>query len=155
MPVVMSRRNVTVTVQDGTGTPITATLTPGPGDLKWSGLEAAGAEAIGVYNRGAFLQQIKGDDKQITGSITIYEYGDQTGTSVLDAVRKTGNFASGVTVDPGGQVWALDMIAAVTDGSVTNTYTFSTCRFTADYQESKDGNTWTLSFTCYEGVAVT
>lgn len=155
MPHVYNRRHVSIQVKDGTGTPITANLTPGEGDFKVSGLEQGDKEALPIYNRGAFLEMVTGDDKQVTGSVSVYHYGDLTGTSVLDAIRKTGNFASGVTVDPGGVVWALDMVVTITDGTVTNTYTFSTCRFTTDWQEGKEANMFSISFTCYEGVAIT
>ncbi len=152
---VFTHKHLSVTVKDDTGTPITATLGPGPGDLSYSTLEQGDVEALAVYNRGTYLEAVDGDQKQITGSITIYHDGDQTGSSVLDAVRKTGSFASGVTVDPGLVSWMLDIVVTATRGAVTNTWTFSTCRITADFTETKDGNTWTLNFTCYQGVAIT
>lgn len=155
MPHVFTRRHVTIAVADGTGTPITATLGPGPGDFTVSGLEEANKEAQRILNNGAYLEMTYGDDKEITGSITVFHYGDQTGTSVIDAIMKTGNFASGVTVDPGGVVWALDMTATITDGSVTNTMVFNTCRFTTDWGVNKEANSYSISFTCHEGVTRT
>ena len=125
MPV-FTRKHVSILVKDATGTPITATLGPGPGDFSYSGLEEGDVEALPIYNRGTYLEMVVGDQKQITGSITVYHDGDQTGTSVLDAIRKTGN-----------------------------TLTFNTCRFSTDWAEGKEGNQYSISFTCYEGVAIT
>ena len=154
MPV-FTRKHVSILVKDATGTPITATLGPGPGDFSYSGLEEGDVEALPIYNRGTYLELLIGDQKQVTGSITVYHDGDQTGTSVLDAIRKTGNFASGVTVDPGLVSWALDMVVTMTRGAVTNVLTFNTCRFTTDWAEGKEGNQYSISFTCYEGVGIT
>lgn len=155
MPV-FTNKHVAVTVKDGTGSPITATLGPGPGDLSFSGLEQGDVGAIRVMNRGAHLELVEGPTKELTGSVTVYHNGDLTSTgSVLAAIRKTDDYASGVAVDPGLVSWTLDLVVTMTRGAVTNTFTFNTCRLAADYKEAEGGNTMTINFTCFEGVTIT
>lgn len=154
MPVRTSK-HVTVTVEDDTGTPITCTLGPGPGDLEFSGLEQGDVSAIRVMNRGAHLELVEGPTNEITGSITVYHNQDLTAAaSVLAAIRKTNDYASGVAVDPGLVVWTLNLKVVITRSAVTDTFVFNTCRLSADYSEGEGGNTIKISFTCYEGVTV-
>lgn len=148
-------RHVSVTVKDGTGSPITATLGPGPGDGQIGDLEESDTTTSKILNRGDYLESVYGDDAEIPFSITCHQVGDQTGESIMDAIRKTGNFASGVTVDPGGVVWALDVTVTMTRGAVTNTYVLNTCRLKASWGEGIDGNKLSISGTCYEGVTMT
>lgn len=148
-------RHVSAQFKDGTGTPITATAGPGPGDIKIGGLEEGDVAATKILNRGDFQELVLGEDKEVPFSITIHHVGDLTGESVLDAIRKTGNFSSGVTVDPGGVVWALDIVVTMTRGAVTNTFTLNTCRLMTDWSEAITGNTFSVSGTCYEGVTIT
>ncbi len=149
---VFTRKHVSVKFVDGTGTPLEKTIGPGPGDFTFDGIEEGGTEAVPVYSRGDFLELVYGDEKQITGSGTIYVDGDQTGSSVIDAALKTGGtWASGVTKDPGGVVWTTDIVVTETRGATTNTYTFSNCRTVVKWTEGKEGNTLSFSFTCYNG----
>jgi hypothetical protein len=153
MPI-KTRKHVSLQFKDAAGSPLTRTIGPGPGDFTFDGLEEANVEALPVYNRGTFYELVAGDDKQIAWSATIYDDGDQTGTSVLDAALKTGDWASATTQDPGGVVFTQDVIVTVTRGAVTNTYTLNNCRTVAKYTETKEGNTWSFSGTCYQGVTV-
>ena len=153
MPVT-TRKHVSLQLKDATGTPLTRTIGPGPGDFTFDGLEAANVEALPVYNRGTFYELVAGDDKQISCSVTIYSDGDQTGASVLDAVLQTGDWASATTQDPGGVVFTADWLVTVTRGAVTNTYTLNNVRTIAKFTEAKEGNTWAFTGTCYQGVTV-
>ena len=152
---VKTRKHVTVTLKDATGTPITKVLGPTPGDFQIQGLQENNTEGLPIYSRGSFLELVEGDDVQIQGSITVYHDGNLTGTSVADAILKAGNFASGVTQDPGGVVWTLDTVVTVTRGADTDTFTLSNCRFQFDYNEDKEGNKLPIKFTCYGGCALT
>jgi|APGre2960657404_1045060.scaffolds.fasta_scaffold03080_3 hypothetical protein len=147
---VRTRKHVAVTIADATGTPITATLGPGPGDVKLTGMEQGGVEGIGVYNRGTFLEMVEGDQKQLSFSISIYHNQDLTAAaSPVAGILKTNDFASGVTKDPGGVVWGVNVIAVVTRSAVTDTFTFINCRISFDYSEGKEGNMITITGTCY------
>ena len=152
---VQTRKHVAISFKDATGTPLEKTVGPGPGDFTFDGLEEANTEALPLYDRGTFLELVAGDDKQITWSVTIYVDGDQTGSSVLDAVLKTGPWASAVTQDPGAVVFTSDVLVTVTRGAVSNVYTLNNCRTTAKFTEAKEGNTWAFSGTCYQGITRT
>jgi hypothetical protein len=152
---VQTRKHVSLKFKDATGTPLERTIGPGPGDFTFDGLEEGGVEALPLYDRGSFLELVIGDDKQISWSATIYVDGDQTGASVLDAVLKSGDWASATTQDPGGVVFTSDVLVTVTRGATTNTYTLNNCRTIAKFTESKEGNTWAFSGTCYQGITRT
>jgi hypothetical protein len=153
---VRTRRHVLVVLKDATGTPITCTLGPGPGDFKMSGFEQSNKESVAVYDRGGFLEQVEGDDLQPSFSLTVHHAGDLTAANAVHAaLNKTDDFAAGVTVDPGGIIWALTLVVTITRSSVTNTYTLTNCRCKWDYSEGKDGNTIAITGTCYGGYTVT
>lgn len=152
---VQTRKHVSLQFKDAAGSPLTRTVGPGPGDFTFDGLEENNTEAVAVMDRGSFLELVEGDDKQISFSVTIYVDGDQTGSSVIDAVLKTGDWASATTQDPGGVVHTADLLVTVTRGAVTNTYLLNNCRTVAKFTEGKEGNTWSFSGTCYEGVTRT
>ena len=65
-------RHMSVVVKDGTATPITATLGPGPGDLTFGSLEEANTAAIKILNRGDFQELVYGEDNEIPFSITCH-----------------------------------------------------------------------------------
>lgn len=153
---VATRRHLSMVLKDLTATPITVTVGPGPGDLKMSDFEHGNTESVPIYDRGTFMEQVKGDDKQPSFSATVYHAGDLTlASAVHAALNKTNDFASGVTVDPGGDVWALTLVVTITRGAVTNTYTLTNCRLAWDYSEAKDANTIAIKGTCYGGYTVT
>jgi hypothetical protein len=151
---VMNRRNTSVTIKDGAGSPLSRTVGPGPGDWKAGSLEHGNYKALPVLDRGAFYELTPGDDNEIQVSGSIFVDGDQTGTSVIDAFLKTGDWASATTTDPGGTTWAFTMVIIENYGGVTNTYTFSKCRGTASWSEA-DQNKLDFAVTCYGGCART
>ena len=143
--------------KDATGTPITLTLTPGPGDFQIQGLEAGDVEMIPVYNRGTYLEGVDGQDKAYQFSISLMQDGKLTDASTgkpIDLVLKQGTFASGVSTDPGLVSWTVDIVLTVTRSAVTSTITMLTCRCTIDFAEDAGGNKLSISGTCYEGVTV-
>ena len=148
-------RHVAVSAVDGTGTPLSIAMGPGPGDITLDNFEEGNKEIAKVLNRGTFLELVYTDDKEISGSVTVHQVGDLTGHSVLDAVNKTGDFAAGVTKDPGGEVWTMDLIVTMVRGAQTNIFTLSNCRLKAGWKEGKEGNAFTISFVAYKGITVT
>jgi len=152
---VIGRRYTSITIKDGTGTPLTRAVGPGPGDFKFSTLENGNYAAIKILDRGQFYELIPGDDNEIKMSGTIYVDGDQTGSSVIDAFLKTGDWASATTTDPGGVVWAFTMIAVESYAGATNTYTLAKCRGIASWEESDAGNKLSFDITCYGGCTRT
>ena len=155
---VVTRKHGAVAMKDHTGTPLSVPLGPGVGDFSYSGAEEGNSEAIPIYNRGSFQELVDGDDKTITGSITLYHDGDLTDATnklPIDGVMKTGALSSGVTADGGAVKWTTDVVHTATRGAVVHTTTLANCRCTYDYSEANDGNKIVINFTCYEGVTVT
>jgi hypothetical protein len=143
--------------KDATGTPIQVNLSPGPGNFQIQGLEAGDVEAIPVYNRGTFLELVEGQDKAYPFSIELMQDGKLTDAVTgkpLDLVLKQGTLSSGVTADPGGLVWTVDIVLTITRSAVTSTITLAGCRCTIDFSEDAGGNKLALSGTCYEGATV-
>jgi len=149
---VVTVRHLTAVFKDGTGSPLTKTLGPGPGDLTWSGVEEANKVGTPIYDRGGFLELAYGQDNVIEGSITVYVVGDDAAEAIIDALCKTGDWASATTTDAGGVVLAGTIVATSVRDGVTNIYTFSKCRWTASYKADIGGNTYSLSFKCYGGL---
>jgi hypothetical protein len=152
---VFTHRHVTVTFKDGAGTPLTRTLGPGPGNVKFDNIAEGNKDVTLIRDRGANLEYVYGDDKEMSGSIDVYEVGDETGSSILDAILKTGDFASATTTDAGGVVWTGTMVVVGTRNGVTNTYTLSKVRIEASYAEAADGNLFSLSYRSAGGLAAT
>jgi hypothetical protein len=145
-----THKHIAVTFADATGSPITATFGPGPGDVKVSGLEHNGVEALPVLNRGTFYELVEGDQKQLSFSISVYHAQDLTAAaSPTAAILKTNDFSAGVTKDPGGIVWTGNVIVTATRSGVTNALTLINCRCMFDYTEGKEGNTISISGTAY------
>jgi hypothetical protein len=147
----MNRRNTSLTIKDGAGTPLSRTVGPGPGDFKASTIENGNYAAVKVLDRSQFYELVPGDDNEIKISGSIYVDGDQTGTSVMDAILKSGDWASATTTDPGGVVWAFTFVITESYGGVTNIYTFAKCRGIASWSEA-EANKLDFDITCYGGV---
>lgn len=152
---VFTRRYTSVTIKDGAGSPLSRTVGPGPGDFKASTVENGNYAAVKVLDRGQFYELVPGDDNEIKISGSIYVDGDQTGASVIDAVLKSGDWASATTTDPGGVVWAFTLVVTESYNSVTNVYTFAKCRGVASWSENAEGNKIDFDITCFGGVTRT
>ena len=109
---VQTRKHVTIQFKDATGSPLTRTIGPGPGDFTFDGLEASNVEALPILDRGTFLELVV-------------------------------------------VVHTEDVLVTVTRGAVTNTYLLNNCRTVAKFTEAKEGNTWSFSGVCYEGITRT
>lgn len=151
---VNNRRNTSVTIKDGAGTPLSRTVGPGPGDFKFSTLENGNYAAVKVLNRGVYYEMVPGDDNEIKVSGSIYVDGDQTGASVIDAFLKTGDWASATTTDPGGQVWAFTLVITESYAGNTNIYTLAYCRGIVSWSEA-EANKLDFDVTCYGGCTRT
>jgi hypothetical protein len=152
---VTTRRYTSVILKDGAGSPLSRTAGPGPGDFKFSTVENGNYAAIKVLDRGQFYELVPGDDNEIKISGSIYVDGDQTGSSVMDAVLKTGDWVAATTTDPGGVVWAFTLVITESYNGVTNIYTCSKCRGIASWAEADSGNKLDFDITCYGGVVRT
>lgn len=152
---VFTRRYSSVTIKDGAGSPLSRAIGPGVGDFTYSTVENGNYAALKVLDRGQFYELVPGDDNEIKISGSLYVDGDQTGSSVIDAILKSGDWASATTTDPGGVVWAFTLVITETYNSVTNVYTFAKCRGIASWKEADGGNTLSFDITCYGGLVRT
>jgi hypothetical protein len=151
MPV-FTLRNAVITGADATGSPISATLSPGPVDFSSDEEEAGGYEALPVMNGGDFLELVPGMQKFINFSLTLLQDGKLTDGATgkpFDLAMKQGTFAAGTTRDPGGLVWTVNVVLTLTRNGVTATKTFTNCRLKVGYSTAIDGNKIALTGTAY------
>jgi hypothetical protein len=152
-------KQTTVTIGDTNNTTYSMTVGPGPGDLTVEPFEEDNAEALPTWDRGVFDGFVEGKDNEQTFSITV-ELEAQTLTSagsdrILDAVRKTGLWASATTTDPAGTMWAFKLVVTMSKGATTATITLPCCRGRASFSEDAAGQKLTISGTNYQAPTVT
>lgn len=147
-------KHATITGQDATGTPITKTLGPGAGNLTIGAIQAGLVEATPVYNRGTFLELVEGQQQAVEVGLELFQDGKVSlaagaANSPSDLVLKKGDLAAGTTVDPGGQVWTVDIVLVMTRAGVTSTCTIKNCRCSMAWSEALEGNKLAISGTAY------
>lgn len=150
-------KNTTVTILDGASLSIVAG--PGEGNLSIGNISADNSEKIAAMNRGVFDGLVEGNDLTQDWSITLQVKNEALTSAVagrvLDAIRRTGTWASATTKDPSGQNWAFSLLVTMADGSTTSTITLPCCVGTAQFAESIDGHTLSLSGTNYQAPTFT
>lgn len=144
-------RHITaITFYDGSGTPLSCSLGPGPKDLQISDVEEGFMAALDVMDGGDFHDRVYGEAQPVNGSLTVIQdaaFTDAGTGRPMDAALKTGAFAStGTTVDPGGLVWAGDIIVTLSRAGVSGTITFYNCRMKASFSADLNGNKMALSW---------
>lgn len=137
---IITHKHNGVVFKDNTGTPISATIGPGPGDFTHGEIEEGNVEAIDIMNRGDFLERVIGAEKAVEFAISVYHDGEMLGTNPGGAILKLSGFSAGVTLDPGGVVWGIDCVVTVTRGATSMTCTLKNCRVKFSYGEAADGN---------------
>ena len=156
---VYNARHGALMFSDATGAPITVAFLPTEGDFSVSGLEQGGLATDIVRNRGDVYERVTTDEKLYSGSITLAVDGDLTDATVkrvVDAVMKTGAFASGTTDERGGQTWTGSLAWTMTRNSVVNTVTLPECRLSVDLSEGFPATTMTINYECPgSGVTIT
>lgn len=146
-------KNTTVTASDSSGG-YSITVGPGEGNATISGLMEDNSEAVQTMDRGVHDGLIEGNDVTQEFSITLIlreaaltNAGGQT--AILDMVRKTGGWASAATCDPAGVVWCPKLTLSFSRGGTTASIVLPSVRLTAEFAESAEGSTLTLSGTNY------
>lgn len=151
-------KQTSVVLGDSANTTYSMTVGPGPGDLTIDPFEEDNAEATPTINRGVFDGFVEGPDLQQSFSITV-ELPAQVLTHasqdrILDAVRKTGLWASATTKDPAGTMWAFQLIVTMTKGGTSTTITLPCCRGRVAFAEDAAGHKVTISGTNYQAPVV-
>jgi len=148
---ITTRKMIAVVLETGSATQYT--LDTYEGDVNFSGLEADFTEAVPVLDRGTYVGAVEGDDVFPTMTVTIKHDGrltDAVSQKIGDMLLHQGAVAADVTTDPEGRVWMLKIVVTVTyPGGGVDTFTVNNARFVSDYAAANDGNTLSLSFTCY------
>jgi hypothetical protein len=149
----------TITIKDGTGTPLSCTIRFDNGDFSIDGLKAKLRETNPYQHRGV-LSSVRHTTRTFpTGTFTcsMSEFTSAAANSVSDAVLKNGAFAAAVsTLGANADVYTLD-IQITEEGTnfgdaADHTFTLEDCEISMAYNQG-DPNTFSLSFTVYGAVA--
>lgn len=153
--IVKNFRDGTLTIEDGTGTPISMTVQYEAGDFSLSGITEGQTEIVAYYDRGALCSLRKTQDAHATFSFTAHmsDLSDSTELCLLDVVNKTGAWSSGVsTMGANADVWTTKVtltIDGTTHGdSSDHVIALDDCRLSLDLSEG-DPNSFSISGTVY------
>lgn len=159
--VIKNFRNGTIKLEDGTGSPITLTVQYESGDFKGTGFLQGQIGIVAYLDRGDFSGLRKQNFTPVSGSFSAHmtDLADGTEKNLIDAVRKAGAFAAGVsTSGTNADVWTLDITWTVegTDFGDASDHVLKLedCHCTIDVSEG-DPNSFTISFTCYGTITTT
>ena len=148
----VSVRDVSFTLSDATGTPISTTIQFEEGDLSIDGFQEGNAPLQYFYDRHTIYAARKGPDEVLSFSFSCdaNQITHATEALAIDAANKSGAFAAGVSTwganadDP----WTVKCVITIerTDsgGAADETYTFDYVRLKASWAEG-DRAQWSFS----------
>lgn len=150
-----------LTVKDGTGTPVTLAIPFTMGDFTISGLNQA-RRATNVYEtRGTLVGLRKGAKAFPTGSFScmIADYSDATDRTVLDFLLKQNSYSANISTTTAlGDVYTVDLVFTVegTDlaDAADHVITLEDCDCSLDISEGEP-NSLSVSFTVYGTTSMT
>jgi hypothetical protein len=147
-----------ITLSDGTGTPVTLDVPFSTGDLSITGLAQQLREVVAYQTRGVLNSIRLGARTFPTISFTaqIADYSDATDTTAIDFFLKQAAFSGNVSVsDNATEVYTLDIVLTVegTDhgDSADHVLTAKNVHCTIDVAEGEP-NTLTVNGTVYGGM---
>jgi len=153
------RRDGTLVLKDGTGTPVTLTVAYEEGNFSFD--VPLDAQTV-IRDRSLIVAVRKGDEEPISGSFSFYfrAFSSSDAGGVRDFISGSNAYSSNVstggTGSPYVEHFAVDMQFTVegTDlgDAADHVATFSKCVCSMSFAEG-DPDTWTLNFTCYGGVS--
>lgn len=150
-----------ITLRDGTGSPITVTVKFDNADFSVEGLAEDLRETVAYQSRGALngIRHTTRTFPTFSFSCQMSEFSSASANSVSDAILRNGAFAAAVSTAPGGanaDVYTLDVVITEEGtnfgDSADHTFTMEDCRLTLNYSEG-DPNTFSISGTCYGAVS--
>ena len=158
-----TRRDGTITLSDGTGTPVTLEVAFEEGAFS---MDTPKEAQTVIRDRGEIVTVRKGDSEpSASGSFTAFfrqfTDGSEAG-SILDFINKTGHYSSNLSTGSSGtpfvEFYCIDIEYKAAAGSLgdaeTHEATLSKCVCTASFTEG-DPSSFTINFTCYGGVTYT
>ena len=150
-----------ISVSDGTGTPVTLALLYTTGDLSITGLMETQNATVKYETRGSFHSARKAARTYATGSFTlqIADYSDATSQTAADMFLKQNSFlANESTLGANADVYTLDITLTVEGtnhgDAADHTIVMTDCDCTVDHSEGEP-NTLTVSFEVLGTVAWT
>lgn len=153
--VIKNFRDGTITLKDGTGTPLDVIVQFEDGDFNIAGLNQGNYEVTPYLDRGEFSSLRKTNRKFPAFSFTakMTELSDATNENLLDMVMKSGAFAAAVsTLGASADVFTLDVVLAVEGSNYgdasDHTLTMEDCHLSIDFSEG-DPNKFTVNGTVY------
>jgi hypothetical protein len=149
-----------ITIKDGTGTPLEITVALDEGNFTMSGLAAQLSEVAAYESRGSFSGLRHTTRTYPSGSFSakVAEFSEDSTGTLADAILKQGTvWAAAVsTSGASADVYTVDLVFAMegTDhgDSADATVTLEDCYCTIDFAEG-DPNTFTITFTCYGSIS--
>ncbi len=143
-----TRRLTSIRLEDNNG--LGLTLTPMDGDFSGGDENDSNRDKTRVLNRQAFDGYVEGDDMEQELSCTLQMKNEAlthaSQARVNDFIKKQGSFASAVSVDTGGIVWAFKVIVTLDDGTTSTTKTYPQCTGKIAWSEGDPAHTFGLSF---------
>ena len=152
-------RDGTITLTDGSGSPITLTVQYEAGDFSISNVMQSQTEVEVYLDRGAFHNARKTNFAPATFSFTatMTDLSDATDKLLWDAVNKSGAFSAGVSRGD-TDVWLLQVgfVVEGTDFSdpADHTLVLDKCHLTIEFAEGSP-NTFTINGTVYGNITAT
>ncbi len=151
----------TITLSDGTGTPVTLAATYSLGDLSITGLGKHLNEQVAITSRGK-LRSVRNGARSFpsvsfSAYITSYTGVTSAPGSLMDFATGSGVYSSNASTLTGGDVYCCDLTFTVegTDlgDSADATITVTNVALRFDVAESMDGNTVSFTGTVYGSVS--
>lgn len=151
---IMTSRHGSLTMLDGTATPITYSVRFDRGDFSLTGLSPDMAEMITFQARHVHIGHAKGAPTYPSFSFSMFitEFADSDDGTIQDFLHAQAPFAARVTVDSRYDGFACDIrydADTTGDGSTDATLTLHSCVITSyDVNEADDGVTITVNGQC-------
>lgn len=154
-----NHRDGTITLSDGSGSPITLTVQYEAGDFSIDNVMQSQTEVETYLDRGSFhnVRKTNFAPATFTFTATMTDLSDATNQCLWDAVNKKGAFASGVSRGD-TDVWLL-LVGLTIEGTdfgdaADHTLTLDKCHMTIAFAEGSP-NTFTINGTVYGDITAT
>ena len=159
--VVKNFRDGSLSIADGAGSPATHTVQFEAGDFSISGLVAGQKELATYLDRGDLASIRHTNTSFVSGSFSMHMTDVSSGgySTAVDLMLKQGSHASAVsTLGANAEVYAVKLTLTIEEsdhsGGDDHTIVLDDCVCSVDMAEG-DGNSISVSFTCYGAITLT
>lgn len=131
----------TIAISDATGPPITLTVQYEEGDFSFEEVSASHYDVEVFLDRGIPYAGRQTMKRPVNISFTAHatDFTDGTEKCLIDAFGKTGAFAAGVTTNPSGDAWMVQIVFTAAPGGASKTATFKKCWGKVGFSEGTPG----------------